>query len=105
MSISLSVIGGGNMAKAIIAGAIEGSILSSSEIAVADPEDSSRQFFDHLGCSTFSTASELPKATVTLLAVKPQIFALIANEVNADVVYSIIPFDAAGTLLKFWSKK
>jgi pyrroline-5-carboxylate reductase len=100
MSISLSVIGGGNMAKAIIAGAIEGGILSSSEIAVADPEESSRQFFDHLGCLTFSTASELPKATVTLLAVKPQIFALIANEVHADVVYSIMAGVATGQIAR-----
>jgi len=90
MSISLSVIGGGNMSKAIIAGAIKGGILAKSEIAVADPEKSSRLFFDQLGCATYPSATELPKAKCSLLAVKPQIFELIANEINAEVVYSIM---------------
>ena len=78
------------MAKAIIAGAIKGGILAKSEIAVADPEESSRLFFDQLGCATFARATELPKARCSLLAVKPQIFELIANEINADIVYSIM---------------
>ncbi len=90
MSITLAVIGGGNMAKAIIAGAIEGGVLDASKIAVADPEASSRDFFERLGCVAFSTGEALPPATYTLLAVKPQMFNAVASDIQAEVVYSIM---------------
>ncbi len=90
MSISLAVIGGGNMARAIIEGAITGGILSSDAIAVADPDQSSRDFFQSLGCMTVSSASTLPESPHVLLAVKPQVFDEISNDVNACIVYSIM---------------
>ena len=90
MSISLSVIGGGNMARAIINGAIAGGVLQGNEIAVADPEQTSRDYFDELGCATTTSASELPDAPCTLLAVKPQVFDMVAQDVNAEIVYSIM---------------
>lgn len=90
MSILLTVVGGGNMAKAIIAGAVEGGVLEPSKIAVADPEASSRDFFEKLGCVVFSTAEALPIANYTLLAVKPQVFSEVASDLQAKVVYSIM---------------
>ena len=90
MSITLTVIGGGNMAKAIVQGAIEGGVLDGSEIAIADPDQASRDFFIKLGCIATESAQELPESSCTLLAVKPQIFNAIAPYIRSDVVYSIM---------------
>ena len=45
MSISLTVIGGGNMARAIITGAIAGGVFEGNKIVIADPEQTSRDYF------------------------------------------------------------
>jgi pyrroline-5-carboxylate reductase len=90
MSITLAVIGGGNMAKAIVTGAIDGGVLEGAAIAVADPDQDSRDFFELLGSMTFEEPSKLPKAAFVLLAVKPQVFEKVARDVNAEVVYSIM---------------
>jgi pyrroline-5-carboxylate reductase len=90
MSITLAVIGGGNMAKAIIKGAISGGILEGASIAVADPDQSSQSYFEELGCITVASASELPKANIVLLAVKPQVFDAISQSINTEIVYSIM---------------
>lgn len=94
----MAVIGGGNMAKAIIAGAVNGGVLESSSIAVAEPDEGNRLFFEHLGCKTFASANELPGATYVLLAVKPQIFDLVSADLRADVVYSIMAGVTTNTL-------
>ena len=90
MSTTLSIIGAGNMARAIIHGAIDGQVLLPSQIVVADPSDEARSSFAELGCDVCAEASELPECTHCLLAVKPQIFPLISGSVNAGVVYSIM---------------
>jgi len=90
MTIAFTVIGGGNMAKAIIAGAVKGGIFEGNAIAVADPDQASRDYFQSLGCVTTEKASELPASPLVLLAVKPQVFDAIACDVHADVVYSIM---------------
>ena len=68
------------MAKAIIEGAIKGGVLDASAIAIADPDQSSRDYFEQLGCVTSETASQLPEASCELLAVKPQIFEEVARD-------------------------
>ena len=78
------------MAKAIIKGAIEGDVIQGDQIAVADPEKSSREYFAEFGCLTFEKVDQLPESKYLLLAVKPQIFEEIALEVKSDVVYSIM---------------
>lgn len=90
MSISFAVIGGGNMARAIIEGAIAGGVLSPESIAIADPEQSSRDFFEALGCQVVSDASSLPSTQHVLLSVKPQVFEVVASDVKGAIVYSIM---------------
>ena len=90
MSVKLAVIGGGNMARAIVGGAIRGGVLKSSHVAVADPDDSCRSFFDQLGCVTVKCASDLPNTKYTLIAVKPQVFNDIASCISSDIIYSIM---------------
>ncbi len=96
MSIQLAVIGGGNMARAIIDGAIAGNVLTGDEIAVADPDQEALNHFKNQGCETYTCASELPAVTHVLLAVKPQTFEEIAGNVHGEVVYSIM----AGVTIK-----
>jgi len=90
MSITLNVIGGGNMARAIIEGAIHGGILKNNTIAVAEPDDASRTHFENLGCSVVASADELQRAPYVLLAVKPQVFQEVVKHVRGDVIYSIM---------------
>ena len=90
MSLSLAVIGGGNMARSIIAGAVDGNVLKSSDIAIADPDEVSRDYFSQLGCLTFESANDLPDAACVLLAVKPQVFELVAPFTKSPIVYSIM---------------
>lgn len=90
MGYTLAVIGGGNMARSIISGALEEEILNVNEIVVADPDPLSRGFFDQLGIDTVADAGQLPASEQMLLAVKPQIFAEVAQYVTANTVLSIM---------------
>jgi pyrroline-5-carboxylate reductase len=96
MNITMAVIGGGNMAKAIISGAIKDGVLDGSAIAVAEPDASNRDFFAQLGCAVFASASDLPSSEYVLLAVKPQIFDVVSEQLRGNVVYSIM----AGVTIK-----
>ena len=62
MGYTLAVIGGGNMARSIISGAVEGKILNVNEVVVADPDPFSRGFFDQLGINTVADAGQLPES-------------------------------------------
>ena len=90
MSVELAVIGGGNMARAIVEGAIRGGVLRSSQVAIADPDDTCRSFFDQLGCVTVQCAMDLPKTKYTLIAVKPQVFDEVASCITSEIIYSIM---------------
>lgn len=90
MSTSLAVIGAGNMARAIIRGAMREQLLLPSQIHVADPSEDARSLFAEFGCAVVADASELPETSHCLLAVKPQIFPQVSDAVNARVVYSIM---------------
>ncbi len=78
------------MAKAIIKGAIEEGVVKGNQIAVADPEKSSQEYFSGFGCLTFERAALLPESDYLLLAVKPQMFDEVATDVKSVVVYSIM---------------
>ena len=90
MSVELAVIGGGNMARAIIEGAIAKGVLQSDQIAVAEPNDACRAHFEKLGCLAFASTEDLQHAPFVLIAVKPQVFQSIAKDVKGDVIYSIM---------------
>ena len=86
----LAVIGGGNMARSILSGALSAGVLKPDEIVVADPDPFTHTFFKKLNVSCVADACDLPESAQLLLAVKPQIFASIATTVSADVVISIM---------------
>ena len=90
MQTRWAVIGGGNMARSILSGAISAGILQPEEIVVADPDPLSQEFFTSMGVSSVADALDLPESSQLLLAVKPQIFEHIASAVSADIVISIM---------------
>lgn len=78
------------MAQAIIEGAIRGEVLQSDQIAVAEPTEQSRFFFEQLGCIVVQYAKDLPTAKYSLLAVKPQVFDEIVPFITSPIIYSIM---------------
>lgn len=73
MTIALGIIGGGNMAQAIIQGIMRADPLG-SQVVVAEPNPETRQHLKSLNIQTVADASELmADSTHVLLAVKPQV--------------------------------
>jgi hypothetical protein len=80
--VPLAIVGGGNMAQAIVRGGLDSSILTLSQVAVAEPEPERRDVFRAWGVRAVKTPEELAtwlraheppdKLGNVLLAVKPQ---------------------------------
>ncbi len=82
-------MGGGNMGKAIIAGALRGGARPSG-IAVSEPDAKKREEFAGLGLGVFDRVQPamewlraMPGEGQVLLAVKPQVFAEVARDASA----------------------
>ncbi|MCC8109964.1 MAG: pyrroline-5-carboxylate reductase [Planctomycetes bacterium] len=71
-AIRLAVLGGGNMAEAIVRGVLSSGYLPAERVAVFDPVESRRQVFATLGCRAVAARDDLLPADVVLLATKPQ---------------------------------
>ncbi len=96
----LGVIGCGNMANAIICGAK--SFLSSSKVVVYDTDtDKASAFADKIGATVASNNAYVAKnSEYVLIAVKPQSFPSIANELEgAEYVISIMAGVKTDTIL------
>jgi len=95
MTSTLGIIGAGNMAEAIVRGAIEAGMIEPSAVVAADPSAERRNVFASFGVATTQNASEvLAVCDRLLLAVKPQVFGEIAPVLghlpNDRVVISIM---------------
>ena len=92
----LGVIGGGNMAEALVRAAIAGRVLQPSNVIVSEPSEERRTIFDTLGIATTTDTPQLIRETQqVLLSVKPQVFpkladALATMEASKQVVISIM---------------
>jgi len=98
-SVKLALVGGGNMARAIVVGAIDAGVLRADEVVVADPMAPQRRVLEKFGIRCVEHASELApflnQETQLMLAVKPQILAEAATDAQplldtSRVVISII---------------
>lgn len=69
---TLGVIGGGNMAEALLRGVIRAGLVPSESICVFDILPARRELFAGLGCRTAESAAGVLDADVVLLATKPQ---------------------------------
>lgn len=80
----LAIIGGGNMASAILTGATEAGVIDPARVTVAEPDPVRREPFRNAfadAVSALAAADRLDGAPAALLlAVKPQVFPVVARE-------------------------
>ncbi len=98
----LAFIGGGNMARAIIDGALRTAFLSPRDLAVVEPDDARRTHFASLGVAALSHCDALRPLLSTdtqlLLAVKPQSLAEVARDAGPlDLADRVVITILAGT--------
>lgn len=104
----IAIIGGGNMAQAILAGGLAAGVLTPTRLAVLEPDDERRRLCARLGVIAVAHPAELaewtlgqdtPDAPVSiLLAIKPQVLPTLAGQwagrlagtVHRRVVISIL---------------
>ena len=84
MHYKLGFIGCGNMAQAIASGAITKGVVQPGEVIASDPSEINRDIFTKWGCHTVTDNQDVAsQAQQVLLAVKPQIFPLVAPQLAA----------------------
>lgn len=82
----LLIVGGGNMAQAIVRGGIDAGLLGPAAICIVEPDQTKREVFKSWGVRSLRSAEELPAwlhaaerggagAAQVLLAIKPQMLA------------------------------
>uniref|UniRef100_A0AAV1U7H5 Pyrroline-5-carboxylate reductase n=1 Tax=Peronospora matthiolae TaxID=2874970 RepID=A0AAV1U7H5_9STRA len=82
----LAVIGGGNMAEAMITGVLSHGLIPSSKVVVSDPNPSMRTKYAPLNVETHTRNSSAVKgADVILVAVKPQVVDDVLRAVKASM--------------------
>ncbi len=78
----LAVLGGGNMAQAIVRGGLDAGVLSQVSLLVCEPDAAKRAIFDRWGIRTTTLHSEaVENRWPMLLAVKPQSLAELASQI------------------------
>ncbi len=82
----LAVMGGGNMAQAIVRGAVAAGVLRAPDVIVCDPDEGKRALFESWGvratASHGAALAGLSGRGRVLLAVKPQMFAELAGQMR-----------------------
>ena len=94
----ITFIGGGNMGYALMAGVMSGNL--PYELTASDPDLNQRTRCDSLGVTTTENNLEAIKdADVVVLAVKPQIMPIVAEEIAPHYLGQLTVSIAAGTPL------
>lgn len=95
----IAFIGGGNMASAIIGGLIS-SGWTPSRITVVDPNADQRdRLAEQHGVHTTDDVAKAAAAHIIVLAVKPQVIAAVAKQMDADLSGKLILSIAAGVTI------
>ncbi|KAG7386857.1 Pyrroline-5-carboxylate reductase [Phytophthora pseudosyringae] len=82
----LAVIGGGNMAEAIITGVLTEGLIPSEKVVVSDPNPAMRGKYAKLNVETHTrNSSAIKDADVILVAVKPQVLDDVLRAVKASM--------------------
>ena len=97
----LAVIGGGNMAQAILRGAIDTGVIKPDDVIVAEPDEAKRNLFQSWGSRAVANAAKLvdrlaPDAQI-MLAVKPQFLADAAHDLGGAADGRIVITILAGS--------
>ena len=99
---TLGVIGGGNMARAIIEGAIRREVLKPESIIVAEIDEARLSEVAALGCAVTRHAGDVVDSEQIMLAIKPQVLAEVAEAIaplpESKPVISIMAGRHSGTI-------
>ena len=105
MNRKLGIVGGGQMAEAIIKGLLDSGVFSSEQLLIAEPSDSRKQ---HLHKIYKVATADIAKLAITcdtlIIAVKPQVMALVLNDLKPALKDSLLISIAAGIPLSSISK-
>jgi pyrroline-5-carboxylate reductase len=101
----LAVIGGGNMAQAILLGAFDSGAIEPAQVIVVEPDEANRAIFTGRDTPCLEAADQLMGSigvsTPILLAVKPQVFPVVAQglgSIGDRVVISIMAGVTSGAI-------
>ncbi len=99
----LGFIGCGNMATAIIGGAVSSEYLKGENICVFDVDTSKAEFLNkEYGVNLSSSAEELAESCeYVVLAVKPQVFPVVLPQIKNNIKDSVVVSIGAGKTLDF----
>lgn len=103
MRYPLGIIGGGNMAEAIVRGLLRVGPISAEQIILCDPSPSRRAFFDsELAVKSIDNAAGVARASdMLLLSVKPQSMPAVLDSIRGQVnEQTIVVSIAAGVTTK-----
>ncbi|MCL2000901.1 MAG: pyrroline-5-carboxylate reductase [Planctomycetes bacterium] len=97
----LGMLGGGNMAEALIRGILSAKLMQPSDIVVVDPQPARRQAIANLGCRTESHPHAILVADFLLMAIKPQQFRQATQELGVHLSpKALVASIAAGVPLR-----
>jgi pyrroline-5-carboxylate reductase len=100
-SLDLSVIGGGAMGSALLKGVIRANLYPPSKIGVREPDlGKGEKLATELGVQLLETSAQAAAARLILLAVKPQIFPIVAREIGSNLTDRLIISIMAGISLE-----
>ena len=95
ISQPLLVIGGGNMGRAIVQGAVRAGTVAGGAVVVLEPDAAKHAAFLEVGCAAYATADMAMSAFaalethhadgLVLLAVKPQMLGVVAESVGPSL--------------------
>jgi pyrroline-5-carboxylate reductase len=98
---ALGIVGGGQMAEALISGLLAKKAYSTSEILVSDPSAGRRDYLkDKFGIAVTESNQKVSESTVLLFAVKPQVFPQIIQELGAVAREQLLLSILAGVSLQ-----
>jgi len=83
---SISFIGAGNMAEAMIRGLLRGNVFAPAEVVASGPrEERMRELGEKYGIRTTTDNREAAKARIVVLSVKPQILSRVLDDVGSVI--------------------
>ncbi|MBI1369343.1 MAG: pyrroline-5-carboxylate reductase [Planctomycetes bacterium] len=102
MEYELGIIGGGNMAEAIVRAAVDRGVLDSKKVIVSDPAGQRRKVFDAMGVlAVESNQQVILDAAQIMLAIKPQMLPTVAADLQSlDAERQIVMSIMAGITTK-----
>ena len=100
---NIGFIGCGNMASAIIGGAVSSNFVEGENICVFDVDESKAEYLNkEYGVKTCNSAEELAKnSEFIVLAVKPQIFPAVLPQIKESINNSVVVSIGAGKTLEY----